>query len=588
MECIIPENGTEIVQPKSMKINLFSHQKKAVAKLSEIETSHTIKSHNLTIRTNLGIYADKVGAGKTLTMAALISTCKSPSQSINKLMGCTEYSVAYLEKNFNNVRIIDSTLIIVPHSLINQWVDNLNLIDNEDFEYIVINKKAKTKWLEKENLPKVVLISNTFAKYLYLCDMNSEYDSVHWNRLVIDEPQTIVLPCQLPHANFTWFVCATPRSIIHSNRHYLNRASKELTNLWKYNQPIYRDLIPEYYGSYYRVFNPTDYLVVKNSDSVVDQSLKLPPYQEIIIKCKTPSYLRNRAIRDNLPRDALARLQANDVSGAIEILNCNTNSSSSDIIESLILKYKNEVHNENIEIQRLTQLRNLTNQDRNTKIKQHKDKIDILNSKIESITTRVQSVECCPICLEEITSTKAVTDCCQNSFCFECILMALSTKNRCPLCKEISCHDNLHIESSVVNNIKKNKVINSLPSKTNALLNIIENINEHSRILIFSQFDNSFQRIIWKLNRKNINFELLKGRLECQQKTIDNFKNGSTKILMLNANNFGAGLNLQMTTDIIIYHKFYNESLKHQVIGRAQRFGRQTPLKVTYLEHENE
>lgn len=586
MECIISSNDVELPQPESIKTNLFIHQKKAIHKLSEIERTHQINFRNLKITTDLGVFADKVGAGKTLTMVALVSTCKPPTQSTNKLLGCTEYAIAYLKKEFQDVRIINSTLIIVPHSLMKHWGDTLNEVNDTDFDYIVINKKSKTKWLEKINLPKVILISNTFAKYLYLCNTNSQYDSVLWNRLIIDEPHTMVLPCHLPQSNFTWFICATPDSILYSSRHYLNRASKELTNLYNFNRTSYRDLVPEN-RTYATVFNPTNYLIVKNEDSVVNDSLNLPPYTEKVVKCKTPSFLRNKAIRDNLPLDALARLQANDISGAIEILNCMSNSSSTNIIESLITNYKNELHNEFIEIDRLRQLRNITNYDRGNRMKVHEDKIINLNLKIESITNRVQSVDSCPICLEEITAPKAITNCCQNSFCFECILMALGTTNRCPLCKEISCQENLHIESSICIT-QKNKPIDALPSKTNALINIINNINEHSRILIFSQFDNSFKRIMWKLTQKNINFELLKGRSESQHKTIEQFKNGTNQILMLNANNFGAGLNLQMTTDIVIYHKFYDESLKSQVIGRAQRFGRTTPLTITYLEHENE
>ena len=57
---------------------------------------------------------------------------------------------------------------------------------------------------------------------------------------------------------------------------------------------------------------------------------------------------------------------------------------------------------------------------------------------------------------------------------------------------------------------------------------------------------------------------------------------------MLNAGNFGAGLNLQMATNLIIYHEFRNIDLKSQVIGRAQRPGRTCPLTVTYLKHKNE
>ena len=51
--------------------------------------------------------------------------------------------------------------------------------------------------------------------------------------------------------------------------------------------------------------------------------------------------------------------------------------------------------------------------------------------------------------------------------------------------------------------------------------------------------------------------------------------------------NFGSGLNLQMTTDIIIYHKL-TKSMEEQVIGRAQRIGRIDSLKVTYLQFDRE
>ena len=58
---------------------------------------------------------------------------------------------------------------------------------------------------------------------------------------------------------------------------------------------------------------------------------------------------------------------------------------------------------------------------------------------------------------------------------------------------------------------------------------------------------------------------------------------------MLNAQFFGAGMNLQMATDIIMYHRFTKE-MEEQIIGRAQRLGRSInePLNVYYLLHDNE
>ena len=56
---------------------------------------------------------------------------------------------------------------------------------------------------------------------------------------------------------------------------------------------------------------------------------------------------------------------------------------------------------------------------------------------------------------------------------------------------------------------------------------------------------------------------------------------------MLNAQNFGAGLNLQCASDIVMFHRF-TRRMEEQIIGRGQRMGREGTLNVFYLIHENE
>ena len=68
---------------------------------------------------------------------------------------------------------------------------------------------------------------------------------------------------------------------------------------------------------------------------------------------------------------------------------------------------------------------------------------------------------------------------------------------------------------------------------------------------------------------------------------IAKYKNNEYQALLLNANHFGAGLNLQITDEILIYHRM-SKDLERQVIGRAQRLGRSDPLKINYLCYENE
>ena len=56
---------------------------------------------------------------------------------------------------------------------------------------------------------------------------------------------------------------------------------------------------------------------------------------------------------------------------------------------------------------------------------------------------------------------------------------------------------------------------------------------------------------------------------------------------MLNSRFFGSGLNLENSTDIIMYHAMSPEITK-QVIGRAQRPGRTQPLNIWNLRYSQE
>ena len=56
---------------------------------------------------------------------------------------------------------------------------------------------------------------------------------------------------------------------------------------------------------------------------------------------------------------------------------------------------------------------------------------------------------------------------------------------------------------------------------------------------------------------------------------------------MLNSRFFGSGLNLENSTDIILYHSMTPEITK-QVIGRAQRPGRTQPLNIWNLRYSDE
>ncbi len=97
----------------------------------------------------------------------------------------------------------------------------------------------------------------------------------------------------------------------------------------------------------------------------------------------------------------------------------------------------------------------------------------------------------------------------------------------------------------------------------------------------------SFQSIINILINMQLEYKFLKGNESQLKKTLDRYKTGDLNILLVNTRNYGCGINLENTTDIIMFHKVESETEK-QVIGRAQRHGRSTSLKVWYLLYENE
>ena len=127
---------------------------------------------------------------------------------------------------------------------------------------------------------------------------------------------------------------------------------------------------------------------------------------------------------------------------------------------------------------------------------------------------------------------------------------------------------------------------NTLLGKMENLVNLVKK-DSNKRIMIFSEYESSLSNIRKELDDLNIKYSGIKGASSTIQGIISNFKDRKFNVLLLNAKHFGAGLNLQFTDEIIIYHRM-SKDLEKQVIGRAQRLGRETSLRINYLCYDNE
>lgn len=227
-------------------------------------------------------------------------------------------------------------------------------------------------------------------------------------------------------------------------------------------------------------------------------------------------------------------------------------------------------------------------------IESYKKNLKDINYKIDGITSRIEGSfqKDCPICTATVNNP-CITNCCNQVFCLECLGMAVqySSKKECPMCRATINMNKLKMilvdkPKNKVNDDNKCKEEKKLPEKDEVVINFIKN-NPNKRILIFSDYNNSFKQLATKFMNENIKFSEISGSSDRIKNIINRFKSCEFQVLLLNAKKCGAGLNLQFTDHIIIYHRM-SKDLEKQVIGRAQRLGRTEPLYINYLCYENE
>jgi SNF2 family DNA or RNA helicase len=88
------------------------------------------------------------------------------------------------------------------------------------------------------------------------------------------------------------------------------------------------------------------------------------------------------------------------------------------------------------------------------------------------------------------------------------------------------------------------------------------------------------------MNDNHIPYELLKGTTSHMMNVLNKFKKGDIKIILLNTQYAGSGIDINFATDVIIFHSMGLD--KQQAVGRAQRVGRTEQLYIHNLCYDHE
>jgi hypothetical protein len=445
---------------------------------------------------------------------------------------------------------LPSTLILVNNSILNQWKEELK---NSSLNvYIISNKKSVLDFKPLEY--DVVLVTQTMYNSLLRF-----YGDKAWKRFIFDEPGHIKIASMYKIiAGFYWFVTATPSSIIDKHKGCKNG----------FMRGIFGDDWQEFKSNF-------EHAILKNNDDIVRRSFQMPPTNHYYYNCFQSVYDAIKGLTSSIIIDLIS---AGDIEGAINALGGNKTSNIVDLIKNKKLKELEEI---NCKIQIYT-LR-----EDNIKIQECINKQTIIISHINELEKRFEIMLSgnCNICFDKIQYPVMEPNC-HNIFCTKCLLQWLSNKQNCPLCR-ININDItklIYIQNNNIIGEKQNTVENILPTKLQKVIELI-NSSDSGKFIIFSSHDGTFFPICSILRENNISFTCVKGKHETREKNILNFKEGLIKVLCLNSEYNGSGINLQEASDIILYHEMI-PTTQTQILGRANRIGRQIPLKVHHLKYK--
>jgi hypothetical protein len=120
---------------------------------------------------------------------------------------------------------------------------------------------------------------------------------------------------------------------------------------------------------------------------------------------------------------------------------------------------------------------------------------------------------------------------------------------------------------------------------------VIEQVSKvamNVKIMIFSDFSSIFKKITPLCDSLNIKYvQLDGGNIRSIENAVKAYKMEDTQILFCDSTLFGCGMNFENTTHVIFTHT-PNPEMQSQIIGRAQRIGRESILQVYQLHYPNE
>lgn len=527
---------------------LRAYQRAELWQMALMEAEEYSPRPGVDLRTRFGVLGTKVGAGKTVTLCALIKSTEAvdPRERLprHSTVGTSALVVRRAIHTPGHTVLSPCSLIIVPHGLRYQWERELEgagvaYCTHADFQ------------------PGAAACLVTATK---LAGFIAENSHVHFKRLILDEADTITIRNQpLVQTSFTWFVTATYHG---------------LDANWRctFAKPIFLQC--------FRYFAATglslEDMVVRSRDEWVDHCNQLPPVQANTVVCAMPAYM-NVMAGPSLSASIAEMLAAGDVEGAILAMGGDAESEHN-VVDVMTARIAEDVR-------RLEARANyLASVGSTSAAAAAREAARSKQEQLASIRTRLAKLAegTCAICLADLAEagSHVVTGCCSHLFCAPCLMTWRCRVNTCPMCRAPGSAFTL-IRSAAEGAAAPPAAADRPKTKEQALMEIISG-KPDGKFIVFSSHDRTFDALQTLMSQHGISSRVLKGPPAAFRKILTDHQQGRTKVLLMNSRFDGAGHSMQWVTDAITYHRLGQEAMA-QVTGRGMRPGRTAPLCMHHL-----
>lgn len=621
----LTEASPQSEQPAAIKATLRPHQLSLLAAAKNLEAKASISHVDLQtpqLLTRYGVLADRVGSGKSLVALSLVReppvehaqfTVKEGGSArligLKHMPAVQDFRPEW--KDLSGTELVKAvlgsspkfhsgvSLFIVPHNVIQQWESYIN--EQTTLRACVI-KRTKDCDHERAGFfsdifrSELVVVSCTMLRK-FMLSMTAggiSFSSVVWSRVFIDEADTLALTLRPPDisARFMWFITGSWLNMLFPTGLYIHTVQALPLNVRaligdggiagassRYNVVAW-SLADTREGQFAS-------LILRNTDAWIDASLQRPSIIHDTIMCKAPANLG--ILRDFISAAAMEALHAGDTEGALAALGLKAASK-----ETLAQRVTESLRGDLVQAEKILAFkRDIEYSSAISKvaaIEKAEAKVTRIRTQLTTLESRLASLaqELCPICYDTPRTT-TLTPCCRQAFCLSCLCECITGKPSCPMCRAaiLSVKQLLVIGESVEEEVNGPSVVDIHPTKGAALLQLLSASTPDQRFLVFSAHEASFKGLREVLAARDIRCEMLQGSAARVERLRAQFRDGSIRVLCMNARHVGAGINLEAATHVVLYHRM-NMELERQVIGRAVRFERATDLRVVHLTHDEE